>query len=72
VTQVLGQKNMFWNDLRIIEQRISLKNMFWNDLRIVEQKFVLEFPGRTKDIFLKVSLGASVSLPGLEICKLKS
>jgi hypothetical protein len=57
---------MFWNDLRITEQRISLKNRFWNDLRIVEQKFILEVPGRTEDIFLtkKVSLAASASLPG--------
>jgi hypothetical protein len=45
--------NTFWNDLRIIEQRISLKNKFWNDWRIIEQKFFLEVPGRTKDIFLK-------------------
>jgi hypothetical protein len=62
---------MFWNDLRIIEQRICLKNKFWNDLRIVEQKFVLKVLGRTKDIFLteKVTLAASASLPGLEICK---
>jgi hypothetical protein len=43
---------MFWNDLRTIEQRISLKNKFWNNLRNVEQKFVLEVIGRTKDIFL--------------------
>jgi hypothetical protein len=42
---------MFWNDLRIIERRISLKNKFWNDLRIIEQNFVLEVPGKTKDIF---------------------
>jgi hypothetical protein len=63
---------MFWNDLRIIEQRISLKNRFWNDLRIVEQKFALEVPGRTKDIFLKVSLAASSSLPVLKICKFKA
>jgi hypothetical protein len=50
----------------MIEQRISLKNNLWNDLRIVEQKFVLEVPGRTKDIFSnrKVSLAASASLPG--------
>jgi hypothetical protein len=57
--------------LRIIEQRISLKNKFWNDLRIVEQKFALEVPGRSKDIFLKVSLATSTGLPGLEICKIK-
>jgi hypothetical protein len=64
---------MFWNDLRIIEQRICLKNKFWKDLRIVEQKFVLEVPGRTNDIFLKkVCLVASASLPGLEICELKA
>jgi hypothetical protein len=44
---------MFWNDLRITEQRISLKNKFWNDLRTIEQKFILEVPGRTKDTFLK-------------------
>jgi hypothetical protein len=56
--------------LRIIEERISLKNMFWNDLRIVEQRFALEVPGRTKDN-RKVSLAASASLPGLEICKIK-
>jgi hypothetical protein len=64
---------MFWNELRIIEQRIILKNKFWNDLRIVEQKFVLEVPGRTKDIFLnrKVGFAAGASLPGLEICKIK-
>jgi hypothetical protein len=58
--------------LRIIEQRISLKNKFLNDLRIVEQKFVLEVPGRTKDIFLKkVDLAACASLSDLEICKIK-
>jgi hypothetical protein len=64
---------MFCNDLRIIEQRISLKNKFWNDLIIIEQKFVLEVPGRTSDIFpnRKVSLAASASLWGLEICKIK-
>jgi hypothetical protein len=55
VTRVLSWKNMFWNDLRIIEQKISLKNKFWNDLRIVEQKFILQVLGRTKDIFLKES-----------------
>jgi hypothetical protein len=42
---------MFWNDLRITQQRISLKNKFWNDLRIIEKKFVLEVPGRTKEYF---------------------
>jgi hypothetical protein len=58
--------------LRIIEQRISLKNKFWNDLRIIEQKFVLEVPGRTKDMFLKkVGFAAGASLPGLEICRIK-
>jgi hypothetical protein len=50
--------------LRIIEQRISLKNKFWNDLRIVEQKFVLEVPGRTKDIFLKKVLGRMCKFTG--------
>jgi hypothetical protein len=51
-----------------------LKKKFPNDLRIIEQKFVLEVLGRTKDIFLniKVSLAASASLWGLEICKLKA
>jgi hypothetical protein len=33
---------MFWNDLRIIEQRISLKNRFLNDLRIIEQRIKFE------------------------------
>jgi hypothetical protein len=55
MTRVLGWKNKFCNDLRIIGQRISSENKFWNDLRIVEQKFVLQVPGRTKDIFLKES-----------------
>jgi hypothetical protein len=42
--------------------------MIW----IIEQKFVLEVPGRTKDIFLKkVGFSAGASLPGLEICRIK-
>jgi hypothetical protein len=65
VTYVLSWKNTFWNDLRIIEERISLKNKFYNDLRIVEQKFVIQVPGRTKDIFLKESkLGRKCELTG--------
>jgi hypothetical protein len=33
----------------------------------LNKRFVLEVPGRTKYIFLKVSLAASASLPGLKI-----
>jgi hypothetical protein len=62
---------MFWNDLRIIKQRISLKNKFWKDLRIIEQKFVLKVPGRTKDIFLKGKLGCKCEFTGFGNLQIK-
>jgi hypothetical protein len=62
---------MFWNDLRIIEQRISLKNRFWNDLRIIEQKFVLQVPDRTKDIFLEGKLGLKCKFAGVGNLQIK-
>ena len=40
VTRVLSQKNRFWNDLRIVEQKV---------------KYVLQVLERTEDIFLKES-----------------
>jgi hypothetical protein len=51
---------------------LGLKNKFWNELKIVEQKFVLQVPGRPKDIFLKESkLGLKCEFTGIGNLKIQ-